>query len=232
MPTKSPSTAAAELERSRVAAEIEKIQAERDFHLENAAVAHTLNSQEEIALRLRQRAEQRELSQDQYHKVYVFDEVVDENSVKTCVQQLTTWSRTDPGCDVEIQLNSEGGSIFAGLALVDFIRGLRKQGHHVTIVVYGIAASMGGVILQAADVRVMGQNAFMLIHEGSMVTMGDFGSIEDDMKLYNKLHQRILNLLSERSNLTTTQIKKSWKRTNWWLDADECLADGFVDELR
>jgi ATP-dependent protease ClpP protease subunit len=217
---------------AKTKAEIEMIQAQRDFHQANARVANVLEKQELISLHLRQRTEAKELARDEFHKVYVFDEDVSDESVKDCVRQLTTWSRQDPGCGISLQINTSGGSIFAGFALVDFIRGLRAQGHHVTIIVLGMAASMGGVILQSADKRVMGKNAFMLIHEGSMFTGGDFGNLEDDMKLYGKLHERILSLLTDRSKVTPTDVKKAWKRTNWWLDATECLERGFVDEVQ
>jgi ATP-dependent protease ClpP protease subunit len=216
---------------AKTKAEIEMIQAQRDFHLANARVADVLEAQERISLRLRQRTEAKELARDEFHKVYIFDENVTDDSVKDCIRQLTTWSRQDPGCDIEIQVNTSGGSIFAGFALVDFIRGLRNSGHEVTAVVYGMAASMGGVLLQAADKRIMGENAFMLIHEGSMFTGGDFGNLEDDMKLYGKLHDRILSLLTSRSKVSPADVKKAWKRTNWWLDAAECLDRGFIDEV-
>ena len=61
---------------------------------------------------------------------------------------------------------------------------------------------------------------------------GDFGEIEDSMQLIGKLHDRILSILASRSNLSSTQIKRAWKRKNWWLNAEECLTAGFVDQVR
>jgi ATP-dependent Clp protease protease subunit len=228
MPTRKPAPTATRLRE----AEIEKIEAERDFHRANAEVAHVLAAQEGIALRVRERAEAKVLSQDEFHKVYVFDDDVDDDSVKQCVETLTGWSRSDGQCDIEIQLNTGGGSIFAGFALIDFIRDLRRRGHKVTTVVYGHAASMGAVILQAADKRIIGQNAFLLIHEGSMFSGGDFAQLEDDMKLYSKLHGRILELLAERSTIDKKAIQRGWKRRDWWMDAAEALEHGFVDQVR
>ena len=217
---------------AEIEAEIEKLAAERDFYSSNARVATVLAKQEELALRVRERAERDVLARNEFNNIYVFDQDVDDAAVKHCVQTLTGWARHDPGHDIEIHLNTAGGSIFAGFVLIDFLRGLRAAGHKVTIVVYGHAASMGAVILQAADVRIMGENAFLLLHEGSMYTGGDFGKIEDEMKLMTKLHGRILDLLSGRATISRETIKKNWKRTDWWLTASEAIERGLIDETR
>jgi len=164
--------------------------------------------------------------------VYVFDKQVEESSVKLCIQQLVNWSRQDPGCKIEIQINSPGGSIIDGFALIDFIRGLRENGHEVTMIAYGYAASMAGVLLQAADRRLMGKHALMLIHEGSLGAIGDFGKVEDRLKLMKMMHDKILALFTERAKLSAGQIRSRWERKDWWLTAEEALKHGFVDEIR
>lgn len=193
--------------------------------------------QQEVILRKSLRSERDELAKDTHHKVYVFDKPVAESSVKACVQQLTTWSRQDPECDIEIQINSPGGSIFDGFALIDAIRLLRDKGHKITMVALGMAASMAGVILQAADERVMGANALMLIHEGSLGAVGDFGEVEDRVALMKLMHERILELFEERAkplNPKTTKryIRQHWQRRDWWLTAEDCLKHGFVGAVR
>lgn len=218
-------------------AEIDKITAERDFFNANARVATALAEQEEIALRVRTRAEKDVLNRNEYHNVYVFDRDVDDNSVKECIQTITRWVREDAAKDgtkraIEIQLNTNGGSIFAGFALIDFIRDLSAKGHEVTITVFGVAASMGAVILQAADKRVMGENAFLLIHEGSMFAGGDFGHVEDEYNLMNKLHDRILGLLTDKATISKQTVKKNWRRKDWWMASDEAIKHGLVDEVR
>lgn len=173
-----------------------------------------------------------ELAANHHHKVYVFDQDVNETSVKRCIQQLNTWARQDAGCDIEIQINSPGGSIFDGFALIDFIRDLQAKGHKVTTLAYGMAASMGGVLLQVGDNRVMGANCLLLIHEGSLGAVGDFGKVEDRVKLMELMHERILDLFAERSKVSKAFIKRNWQRRDWWLDADTALKHGFVDAIR
>lgn len=224
------------LDDQKTQAEIERIEAERDFFKANSAVAHALAEQEGIALRVRRRAEKDVLARNEYHNVYVFDKDVDDHSVKECIQTITKWVREDARegqrREIEIQLNTNGGSIFAGFALIDFIRDLSNRGHRITICVWGVAASMGAVILQAADVRAMGENAFLLIHEGSMFAGGDFGHVEDEYNLMTKLHDRILELLIAKADITRPTIKKNWRRKDWWLSSQEALKHGLVDEVR
>ena len=75
----------------------------------------------EIALAKCEREESFAKVSDIYHHVYNFDEVVSERSVKQCINTLTAWSRQDSKCDITIYLNSPGGSILDGFALIDFI---------------------------------------------------------------------------------------------------------------
>lgn len=193
--------------------------------------------QEEISLRKDQRDEKDELSKDHHQHIYTFDTKVSDDTVKACINRLNTWSRQDPGCSIELQINSPGGDIIAGLALIDSLRLLQERGHHITTVALGAAFSMGGVILQAGNVRAMGKNSILLLHEGSMGAIGDFGQVEDRVKLMELLHERILTIFEERAttiNPKTTRkfIKDHWKRTDWWVDAEDALKYGLVDEIR
>lgn len=190
----------------------------------------------QIILSNKQREEARELAQDRHNHVYVFDQAVGEKSVKECIQTLTVWARQDPACDIELQINSPGGSIFDGLALVDFIRSLQGKGHRVRTVALGMAASMGGVLLQVGDERVIGKNAMLLIHQGSLGAVGDYGQVEDRVKLMEHFHDRILDLFVERAksiNPKTTKafIQKRWNRTDWWIPAQEAIDLGFADTI-
>jgi ATP-dependent protease ClpP protease subunit len=193
--------------------------------------------QQEIVLRAKQRVEKDELAKNAHNHVYVFDQPVGESSVKACIDQLTAWTRQTPGCAIEIQINSPGGDVVEGFALIDFLSDLRQKGHEIDIVTLGMAASMAGVILQAADNRIMGKNSILLIHEASFGAVGSYGEVEDRIKLVDIFHERILSIFAERAqpiNNKTTKafIKRNWNRKDWWLSADSALKLGFVDQVR
>lgn len=168
---------------------------------------------------------------DRYHHVFYFSDVVHQKSVEDCIGTLTLWSRMDPGCDIEVILNSPGGSIYAGVALYDFLTSIRARGHKLTITAQGIAASMAGILLQAGDIRQMGAESWVLIHEGSLGAVGNYGEVVDTVEWMKKFQQRAIDIFVKRSNLTRATIKKNWSRKDWWLDSDECLKHGLVDAV-
>lgn len=163
--------------------------------------------------------------------VYTFYAGVDQESVAQCMAELGQWSRRDPLAPITVIFNSPGGSVLDGLALFDYLRQLRKLGHEVTTVALGRAASMGAVLLQAGTRRVMGENAFMLIHEVSNNSAGKMSELEDGVDFTRRLQKRLLSILSERSMLTEAQIHRRWMRKEWWLDATEAVGLGFADEI-
>lgn len=167
------------------------------------------------------------------NRVYRFMDEVGPRQVESAIEMMDYWSRRDPGEDIVFELNSPGGSVLHGLALYDFLQELRRRGHHVTTIARGMAASMGGVLLQAGDVRVMDENAHILIHEVSSVEYGKLSDIEDGVKFSKLLwEQRLATILAERSNLTRKQIIAKAARKDWWFGAEHALEYGFVDEVQ
>lgn len=163
--------------------------------------------------------------------VYTFYAGVDQESVAQCMAELGVWSRRDPGAPITVIFNSPGGSVLDGLALFDYLRQLRRLGHDVTTVALGRAASMGAVLLQAGTRRVIGENAFLLIHEVSNTSVGKVSELEDGVDFTRRLQKRLRSILAERSALTEAQIQRRWARKEWWVDADEAVGLGLADEI-
>lgn len=165
-------------------------------------------------------------------RVFPFYGSVSGSAVASAISKLSDWSRRDPGEPIEIVFNSPGGSVIDGLALFDYIQELRSRGTHITTITMGMAASMGGVLLQAGDVRVASKNSVLLIHEVSAGTQGKVSEMEDHLKFMEVLQGKCLEILADRSSMTARQIATKWKKTDWWLSADEALKLGFVDAVR
>lgn len=163
--------------------------------------------------------------------VYTFYASVDADSVQQCIAELGVWSRRDPGAAITVIFNSPGGSVLDGLALFDYLRRLRGLGHHVTTIALGRAASMGAVLLQAGDTRVVGENAFLLVHEVSHHSVGKVSELEDGVEFTRRLQKRLLAILADRSTLTEKEIQRRWARKEWWLDAGEAVELGLADQL-
>jgi len=213
-------------------AEAVKMLAEAEMIRANIDGAVSYNGQQRIILDRMQHEEKLRSAQDLLHHTFHFTSDVNDKSARECMAQLSYWMRTDPGANIEIIFSSPGGSVIAGMALFDFIQEVRSKGHLVTTSTIGYAASMAGILLQADDRRVMGREAYILIHQVSSFVGGSFGAIEDEVEFIKKIQSRILDIFAARSKLTKKQLEANWKRKDWWLDSDEALRLGIVDEVR
>lgn len=209
-----------------------KLNAEADHALAETKIAEAQAIAAEIGTRDLQRKEEDYLAGNKFHKVYAFNDQVSSSSVGACISQLNIWSRNDPVCDIEIIFNSPGGSVIDGMALFDYFQTLRRAGHKLTTVTYGMAASMAGILLQAGDVRVIGAESYVLIHEISTVAIGKIGELEDVVEFCKKIQKRVISIFADRSHKPESYFEKHWRRKDWWLSSDECLKIGIVDEIR
>jgi ATP-dependent Clp protease protease subunit len=175
-----------------------------------------------------------------YHHVYNFDEPVTSVTTRFAIGMMLMWDRLDPKCDMEFIFNSPGGSVVAGIALYDHIQIMRRKGHHITTGAVGMAASMAGFLVQAGDVRWMGQESWLMIHQASLVTMGKIKEVEDTTEWVHRVCDRVANIFVKRAIAKTGQDSKEamkiftdgWDRRDWWLPSDVCLELGYVDEAR
>ena len=175
---------------------------------------------------------QKQMYTDEENNLYRFSKDVSHHSVQACMSKLTEWHRKDPKCDIEIVFSSPGGSIVDGFELFDFIQHLRNKGHRISTGSLGMAASMAGILLQAGDVRWIGHQAWMMIHRAAFGAIGKTYEIEDEVRLVKRIEERVLDIFTSRSKLTKVKLKRNWDRKDWWIDADECLDLGLVDEIR
>ena len=226
-------------ERQKWLAEARKADAEAQKFLSEARKSAAEASQAESALAIAviaqekiERAYAEERAHNRYFHIYHYTSEINESSVSKCMDQLNIWHRLDPGCPIEVIFTSPGGSVMQGMVLFDYIQELRRQDHYVTTTALGYAASMAGVLLQAGNLRVMGREAYLLIHEVSAVAVGKIGEMEDEMKFLRKIQERVVNIFVERGKISRAAFKSHWTRKDWWLSSSDCLRYGFVDEVR
>jgi len=227
-----PARAPTPAEEEKVKAETDKLRAEIRKTNAEADKAEAEARQAQITLAEAEDDEKARKAADMHHHVYAFTGAVDGTAVKACMRQLTQWHRNDASCEIAIVFNSPGGSIVDGMALFDYIQFLRSEGHRVTTIALGMAASMAGVLLQAGDVRVMGAEAWLLIHEAAFGAIGKTGEIEDTVEWVKRIQRRILRIFANRSKLSEQQIARRWHRKDWWIDSAEALKLGLIDEVQ
>lgn len=222
----------ADAEAAHFAAEVERAKAETRKLLAEA-------EQQEINAAIERRSYEDIRANDAYNFIYRFDVPVDSKSVAGCIHRLNIWRRQSPGTDITIIFTSPGGEVVSGMALFDYLSSLRADGHKLTTVAAGIAASMAGILLQAGDVRVVGKESWVLIHQVQAGAIGSWGDLQDRMKWLEKVQDRILDIFARRSSEALGKsfvaqrrlFAKNWERTDWWLSSDECLLLGVADEV-
>lgn len=222
----------ARAEAARAEAEATKALAEAQAAMAEAEAAALSVRKQAIMVRELERAELEDLAGDQHHHVYRFNGSIDSGSVGKCMTKLTEWSRLDPGCDMEIIFHSPGGAVIPGFALFDFVRWLSGEGHEMTVGATGMAASMAGILVQAGDHRWMSAEAWYMIHRAAFGAAGKTYEVEDEVEWVKRIEKRIISIFTTRSALTPQKIKRNWDRKDWWLDSDQCLDVGLVDEVR
>jgi len=156
---------------------------------------------------------------------------VEDNMANSIIAQLLFLDAQDPTKDIYLYVNTPGGSVSAGLAIVDTMNFIKAD---VQTIVMGTAASMGTIIASsgAKGKRFMLPNAEYMIHQPMGGTGG--GTQQTDMaiaaehllKTRNKLEQ----ILADNSGKTVKQIHKDAER-DYWMTAEETLAYGFIDKI-
>lgn len=222
-----------ERELKKLDVEVRKLDAEAAKTAAEADQAKSAATVTKIMADRESQKRERELADNENHFTYLFSGSVSEGSTSKCMSQLATWDRTHPDCEITIVINSPGGSVIDGMALFDYIQELRGKGHKITTKSLGVAASMGGILLQAGDIRVMGKEAWLLVHEAAFGASGKIGDVEDTVEWVKKVCDRILDIFVARCDgkIKKAQIKRNWTRKDWWISSDEALKLGFIDEI-
>ena len=195
----------------------------RQYELENRLLELKIATEERLADRV---------SADAKHNgEFLLVGTIHELSVHRLMEDVKEYVRTRPGAPVNIMLNSGGGSVTDGLALVDYIKKLSRDGHLVTVTGYGMVASMAGAVLMAADIRVLTPRTYLGMHEVSSVVAGSVSSQEDGVKFAKRLQDEIVSLICERSTLTPRKLKAMWERRDVYVNAQEALKLGLIDRI-
>lgn len=156
---------------------------------------------------------------------------VDEESVAATREQLYALSERYPGESITLDINSPGGSVPDGMELFGIVRELSNSGHSMITRISGQACSMGGIIAQAGDVRQIREGSYLHLHEASWGSVGKAHKMREDAEHVEKITRDIAKIYSRRANMSVDEIYDRMHRHEWWLDADEALAIGFVDEI-
>ena len=168
-------------------------------------------------------------------ELYIFGQITDtkwyddENTPSSIKQALEDMGDIDT---LEIRVNSEGGSVFAGLAIIGVIDNFKSKKNCKTVsIVEGLAASMASVIACAADKVVMKENAFMMIHPASSFAWGNSEDLRHTADLLEKVDGQLRDIYMKRFNDSREKLNELVDAETW-LTAKEAKGYGLCDEIQ
>lgn len=154
---------------------------------------------------------------------------IDDAVANTVIAQLLFLQSENPSREISLYVNSPGGSVTAGLAIIDTMNHIKND---VSTVCVGIAASMGAVILSAGKKgkRYILPNAEVMIHQPLGGVEGQASDIAITAKHILKTREKLYKMLADNTGKTLTQIEKDGDR-DFFMDADEAKKYGIVDKI-
>lgn len=143
--------------------------------------------------------------------------------------QLLFLQSTDAQRDIQIYINSPGGSVYAGLGIYDTMQYIAPD---VATICTGIAASMGAVLLVAGakGKRAALRHSRVMIHQPSGGAQGVASDMEINLREMLKLKEELYTIIADHSGQTYEWVEKSSDR-DYWMKASEAKDFGMIDEI-
>jgi ATP-dependent Clp protease protease subunit len=154
---------------------------------------------------------------------------VSAESANSIVAQLLYLDREDPERDISLYIQSPGGEVYAGLAIIDTMELLRAD---VSTIAVGFTASMGTAILAAGapGKRFALPSATIHMHQALGGAEGQARDVEIRANELLRLNRRMRHLLAERTGRPLEEIERDFDRDRY-MDAEEARAYGLVDAV-
>lgn len=143
--------------------------------------------------------------------------------------QLLFLQSVDSTKDIQIYINSPGGSVYAGLGIYDTMQFVKPD---VATICTGIAASMAAVLLCAGEAgkRSALKHSRVMIHQPMSGTQGQVSDMEIAVRETIKVKEELYTIISDHSGKPYDQVEKDSDR-DYWMKSDEAKEYGMIDEV-
>ena len=174
----------------------------------------------------------RKESSDRLRDVYLVGDI-EKDPARGVIERLRELAN-DNTRPITLYINSAGGNVTDGLALHDSILQIVRRGVEVTIIVQGMAYSMGSVVLQAASPgrRLAQPHSWIMIHEpAKWAGWQSTSAAAQHLDRLKQMQKQIYEILAQRSGKPLQKIIRDTKRTDFYLDATMALEYGLIDGI-
>jgi len=154
---------------------------------------------------------------------------IDDAVANTVIAQLLFLQSEDPKKDISLYINSPGGHVHSGLAIIDTMNHVKPD---VSTVCVGMAASMGAHILAAGKKgkRFSLSNSQIMIHQPLGGAEGQASDIEINARQILKIRERLNKMLSENTEQSLSRIEKDVDR-DFYMSTEEAKKYGIIDKI-
>ena len=162
-------------------------------------------------------------------RIIFLGEEVTEMTANVVVAQLLHLANENPDKDIQLYINSPGGSVYDGLAIYDTMQYIAPDVQTIGI---GLQASMGAFLLSsgAKGKRFVLPNARVMIHQPSSGTRGKVTDQEISLRESIALKERLATIMADNTGQKLDKIKADMER-DYWLSAADAVAYGLADEV-
>lgn len=154
---------------------------------------------------------------------------VDDAQAQVIQAELLFLEAQDPDKDIQLYINSPGGSVTAGMAIYDTMQYIKCD---VQTICSGMAASMGAFLLSsgAKGKRIALPNAEIMIHQPAAGTQGKVTDMEIDVEHFLRIKKHLNEILAENCGKDVATVKADTERDHW-LTAEEAKEYGLIDQI-
>ena len=162
-------------------------------------------------------------------RIIFLGEEVNDVSASVVVAQLLFLEADDPDKDIQLYINSPGGSVTDGMAIYDTMQYVKCD---VSTICVGMAASMGAFLLSSGTKgkRIALPNAEIMIHQPSAGTQGKVTDMEIDVEHFLRIKKHLNEILAKNTGKTAEEVKAASERDHW-MTAEEAKDFGLIDKV-
>ncbi|HHZ03918.1 MAG TPA: ATP-dependent Clp endopeptidase proteolytic subunit ClpP [Acetomicrobium hydrogeniformans] len=162
-------------------------------------------------------------------RIIFLGDVIEEHLANLVVAQMLFLESEDPDKDINLYINSPGGSVTAGLGIYDTMQYIKCP---VSTICVGQAASMAAVLLAAGakGKRIALPNSRVMLHQPLGGVQGQATDIEIHAKEIKKIRDRLNEIIAHHTNQDIEKVAKDTDR-DFFMSAEEALAYGIVDKV-
>ena len=162
-------------------------------------------------------------------RIIILGEEVNDVTASLVVSQLLFLESEDPGKDINLYINSPGGSVTAGMAIYDTMQYIKCD---VSTICVGMAASMGAFLLSsgAKGKRLALPNAEIMIHQPSAGTKGQVTDMAIHLRRLEIIKRRMNSILADNTGQSIETVTADCERDNF-MTAQEAVEYGLIDKV-